>query len=541
GDLHPHLMSLPFLLAFLGLTLGYLMSPGGGLRWARGNIPLLVVMALVLGALGFINLWDLPVFGALLAATAVVKGYSLARKSWPEGVTPLLAAIGVVALAVALYLPFLFGFQSQANGVLPVETYVSRPFHLFLVWGLFLVILVVFLLWELASALGSRAQRWKALATALLIALSPWALWALAEGVRLWDVGEALKAAWQRLLQVGPLVALMSVAGYLALWLAREARRPLGEGAVGDAVQGKAVQVEAKEPVVVTIGTESVGEEVARVEMGSPEMAGAVVRDLTGGKLAPETEGDSLGLAGAYPFVLLGMAALLVMGPELFRVADLFGNRMNTMFKLSYQAWALLALASSYALYSLVARFAKGGALGRLFLFAWLGVVATGMVASLYYPAAAAYTKAAPSKQATLDGLAYVARSAPGEYQAIQWLRRSYRDGEVMVEAVGDDYSDYGRVSASTGVPTVLGWTFHEEQWRGSRRPFEGRQEAVRRLYQTGDVGEAKAILEGYGVTYIYIGSREHSKYGSDGLAKFGELGAVAFQEGDVVIYRVGE
>jgi uncharacterized membrane protein len=270
-------------------------------------------------------------------------------------------------------------------------------------------------------------------------------------------------------------------------------------------------------------------------------MAGAAVSDQTGGDLAPETEGDSLGLARAYPFVLLGMAALLVMGPELFRVADLFGNRMNTMFKLSYQAWALLALACSYALYSLVARLTRAGALGRLLLFAWLGVVAAGMVVSMYYPAAAAYTKAAPSKQATLDGLAYVARSAPGEYQAIGWLRRNYRDGEVMVEAVGDDYSDYGRVSASTGVPTILGWTFHEEQWRGSRRPFEGRQEAVRRLYQTGDVGEAKAILVGYGVTYIYVGNRERSKYGSDGLAKFGELGAVAFQEGDVVIYRVRE
>ncbi|MBI4338384.1 MAG: hypothetical protein HY680_00345, partial [Chloroflexi bacterium] len=240
-----------------------------------------------------------------------------------------------------------------------------------------------------------------------------------------------------------------------------------------------------------------------------------------------------------FPFLLAALALLLLMGPELFRVVDLFGNRMNTMFKLSYQAWTILAAASAYAVHFLSSRIFGKGPVVRLLGYGWALLLAGGLVASLYYPAAAAYTKAqAPPEQATLDGLAYVFKSSPGEYEAIQWLKGSYKEGEVLVEAVGDDYSDYGRVSASTGVPTVLGWTFHEEQWRGSRESFAGRQEAVQRLYQTEDLAQAREILSRYGVTYIYVGPRERAKYGRDGLTKFAELGEEVFSQGDVVIYR---
>ena len=143
-------------------------------------------------------------------------------------------------------------------------------------------------------------------------------------------------------------------------------------------------------------------------------------------------------------------------------------------------------------------------------------------------PAEATKTKACGlAGKGTLDGLAYVAASSPGEFLGIQWLKERYQPGDRIVEAVGDDYSDYGRVSASTGIPTVLGWTFHEEQWRGSREPFEGRQEAVERHYQTHDPQEAREILRRYGVTHILVGPRERVKYGTDGLAKFAILGDV--------------
>ena len=51
-------------------------------------------------------------------------------------------------------------------------------------------------------------------------------------------------------------------------------------------------------------------------------------------------------------FVLLlaGVGLFLLLVPELLYVKDGFGTRMNTVFKLYYQAWLLLGLVTSYAI-----------------------------------------------------------------------------------------------------------------------------------------------------------------------------------------------
>ena len=499
GDLHPHVMSLPFVLVFSGLVLNFFVAPLRlGLRQWRSAAGQIVLLALVLGALGFINLWDLPVFGALFVGVALAKGYAQER-SVPRGaLVALPAVVAVVALALLLYLPFYLTFDSQAQGVVPVEEYVTRPFHFLVIWGLYLFIAVPFVVWELALALRRRPRRWQEPVIAVALVLLPWLLWSLIEGVLVWDLLEMFGMAWQRLLHLLPLAVMMAAAVYVVLLRVR-----------GDETAGDSSQTGEGEG---GLGTSS---EVALMSVGS-------------------------GLARAFPLVLLALAMLLLMGPELFYLLDLFGGRMNTVFKLSYQAWPLLAVACSYALYYLGSRYGTAGLALRLAGYGWGGLLAVGLIASLYYPAAATYTKTSGlGGNATLDGLAYMAASSQGELRGIQWLNENYRPGDIIVEAVGDDYSEYGRVSASTGIPTVLGWTFHEEQWRGSRVPFEGRQESVQRLYQTTDPQEAREILHQYGVTYILMGPRERAKYGTDGLAKFSALGSIQFQDEDVVIYRV--
>ena len=76
GDLHPHMMSIPFLLLTLGLGLQLLATPGHPSRaWYRDQWGLLLVTGLSLGALGAINAWDLPTFMALAMALIAVKAY----------------------------------------------------------------------------------------------------------------------------------------------------------------------------------------------------------------------------------------------------------------------------------------------------------------------------------------------------------------------------------------------------------------------------------------------------------------------------------
>jgi uncharacterized membrane protein len=142
--------------------------------------------------------------------------------------------------------------------------------------------------------------------------------------------------------------------------------------------------------------------------------------------------------------------------------------------------------------------------------------------------------------QRTLDGLAFLKDSAPGEYAAIAWLRDEAKPGRI-VEAVGDDYSDYGRVSAATGRASLLGWKGHEVQWRGSHKAFVGREEDIAAIYSGTDAVSARRLLERYGARYVYLGSRERQTYGVSELPEYSDFLKTAFQQDGVIVYELWE
>ena len=176
-------------------------------------------------------------------------------------------------------------------------------------------------------------------------------------------------------------------------------------------------------------------------------------------------DASSAGLATIDTFALLmiGTALLLALGVEFVYLRDLFGTRMNTVFKFYYQAWILLALAAAFGLSRLAARpspaFLKWPALATAAL-----LIAGGLV----YTVLAVPSKADSFRgQPTLDGLAFLARNNPGDAAAIAWLRTNVPPTTTVLEATGGSYSSEGagRVSMATGNPTLLGWDFHEMQW----------------------------------------------------------------------------
>jgi uncharacterized membrane protein len=133
--------------------------------------------------------------------------------------------------------------------------------------------------------------------------------------------------------------------------------------------------------------------------------------------------------------------------------------------------------------------------------------------------------------------LAYLAQSSPDDYDAIAWLRENISGSPVIVEAVGGQYSSFGRVSASTGLPTLLGWAGHEYQWRGNTPEPAVRDSAVRSIYETSDINLAKDLLDRYGVSYIVYGSNERNTYNPGGEDKFADSLEVAFRNNGVTIY----
>ena len=244
----------------------------------------------------------------------------------------------------------------------------------------------------------------------------------------------------------------------------------------------------------------------------------------------------------AFALALATLALLLIMGPELLYVDDFFGEsneRMNTIFKLYYQAWVLLAAVSGFSLYYWLRSRQTAAGWRKSLLTLWAAGAVVLVIGGLYYPPAAAVTKTANfSSDPTLDGLAFVDSRSPAEYKAIEFVRKSIPRDEGILEAVGE-WFDSGLVSRSTGIPTVFNWPGHQVQWRGNSVLFDGRAQDVATIYNTLDTQEAQNLLAKYDVDYVYIGPRERSQYDGPGLDKFPDFMDVVFQQDEVAIYKV--
>ena len=162
GDLHPHAMSIPFVLLFVAFGLGVFLSPARvSARWLIERPGVALAAGLLLGALAFINTWDVVTFGALWAALLALKAVRQEDGAWTTAFRHAwLPAAATLFLAIALYLPFYLSLDSQANGVLPVGEVGTRPAHFLIVWGLFLAMLLPFLLRQARpGAIGGRGRQ----------------------------------------------------------------------------------------------------------------------------------------------------------------------------------------------------------------------------------------------------------------------------------------------------------------------------------------------------------------------------------------------
>ncbi|MCL5109243.1 MAG: DUF2298 domain-containing protein [Chloroflexi bacterium] len=459
GDLHPHVMALPFVVFALSLCLAVLRWPreltAAALGAEKGRAVLYV---LCFGALGFLNTWDLPVFLGLLALCYALQRALVSGR-------PLLdflgraAAFGAGALVVCFltYWPFFAWLHSQVGGI-GLVTVRTQWQHLAIFWGPLLA---------LAFALPLAAGDW------FDRARRNWWAW-LAAAVALLALGLA---------GLTSLAVLLALAGLAGLALLR------------------------------------------RLPGGGPSDS-------------PGRSEDVFALA------LVLLAGLLLAACEVIYVRDGFGNRMNTVFKLYYQSWALLAVAGAYTVYCL-------GSLRRVLAWrgvrliayrGWLALAAIALAGGMVYTLLAPLSKTAGfAGPATLDGLAWLNGANPYEGSAIAWLQ-GVEGTPVILEASGAEYGVGNQGSAFTGLPSVLGWVGHEYQWRGSTTVPAVRKADVDAIYRTQDLALAERLLRQYGVTYVYVGDSERQAYGGTSpgaLAKFGSFMDVAFRNQGVTIYRL--
>ncbi len=242
--------------------------------------------------------------------------------------------------------------------------------------------------------------------------------------------------------------------------------------------------------------------------------------------------------------LLIILSTLLIFIPEFFYLKDIYPTyyRANTMFKLVFQAFMMLSITSAYVIYRMTILIPYQRLTKKIFLFIFFLVSAMLVCVVLTYPylAVNAYYNNLKTYQG-LDGITYLKNQYPDDYLAIQWLNKNIKGQPVILEAQGDSYTDYARISANTGLPTVLGWTVHEWLWRGTYDIPAPRIEEVKTLYETTNMQTAKDLIQKYNVQYVYIGSLEFQKYPNLNESKFAQLGQLVYNHGTVKIYKINQ
>ncbi|HQE92524.1 MAG TPA: DUF2298 domain-containing protein [Anaerolineae bacterium] len=521
GDMHPHVLALPFVLLAVALALHLYRTISekefGVTLWRR--FTPLIGYALVLGALGFLNTWDFPIYWALMVGGIIVARYARATPTSEETRRPWAQFFDVVwttvpegfvlgVLSVLLYFPFWYALRSQAGGVLP-NLFNATPWPQFVV--MFAPLLVPLLGVIVGAARKAGVKGW----------------WAPAGGV-----------------------GLVAVIALLGLLVGAGAAYPYLQSVLHhEPIQGLSI---TPEMVIAAIKTRwmqpwvglALASGVAAVVLALFSRQSSVVsaQSSVSSSESPPTSYSLLLTPYSFPALLALIGLLLTLAPEYVYLQDVFMARMNTIFKFYFQAWVLWSLAGAWQLALwLEPRPARVKSSGWRYAVTAISclLIAVGLVYTVLAVPARAEEHGKPW---TLDGAAWLATSQPADYAAIQWLNANVAGAPVIVEAPGDQFRAYvyeGRVAALTGLPTVLGWAGHERQWRGNYDEPAQREKDLETLFTTLNQDEARLILHHYNVSYIYVGPLERERYPAAGLAKFAAMFPAVYQSKDVTIYRV--
>ena len=172
--------------------------------------------------------------------------------------------------------------------------------------------------------------------------------------------------------------------------------------------------------------------------------------------------------------VIMGLCAIgLVAIPELVYVRDIYENgnaRANTMFKLTYQAYIMFGMTMVYVIFRQLfvnrKKILKAVGVIGLALLLWTCGYFGKSVDSWFGQVLD------PSQYKGLNATAFLETDYAEDVGAIRWLKENIEGSPVVLEANGDSYSEYERVSAMTGLPTVMGWYVHEWLWRNDVADF---------------------------------------------------------------------
>jgi YYY domain-containing protein len=249
--------------------------------------------------------------------------------------------------------------------------------------------------------------------------------------------------------------------------------------------------------------------------------------------LAPST-----GSQWRVPVALAAFSFAVTTGTDLVYVWD----RMNTIFKFYLESWFLMALAAAVAAPALWSGEVSLGRLRAVWRGGMVLLVLLALFTAITGTSAVVRTNRVPTPEPTLDGMAYLERTSAYELAAFEWLNRRVQGIPVILEAHGDSYREYTRVSMNTGLPTVLGWAYHVFQRAHPWPEINQRKADIVLAYTTDNKEELATILERYHVAMVFVGQVERRTYGGGNLERFKEWSDVLtpiYENDGVVIFGV--
>ncbi len=489
ADLHAHMMTMPF--AVLSLALGFALIAGLSRVSLRALWPWVVVvmLALAVGGLWAINSWEYPAYallmlGCVVGAAWIMPGQIRMRLA-------VAAGLGLLTLVVSYlaFQPFHASNETFGTGIEPTRWRTPVSNYL-LIHALPLLAAVCLLSATLPRAIAPVLARVKRRRP--IEARDQWLLVGATLGLLLacyfWAAG---------FITVGFLIIALTLTAWALL-------------------------------------------------------ASLAAEDY------PERRPDVMALA------MLAMALAIGIGVDLIRVEGDIA-RMNTLFKYYLVAWLLFAASGAYGLWrGWTAADSVGGFVRNTLRWMVAGVVLAIFAGTLVYPALATPVRIADRFNPlppTLDGEVWMPAAVyhppdwcstnplepmelKWDYEAIRWLQDNVSGTPVVLEGHGTQYCWNTRISQYTGLPTVLGWPWHQQQQRGDGEIVRRRARDVETMYSTPSHDRALELLDQYSVTYIVVGALERGYYGERGIAKFdamvedGSL-TLAYANDGTRVYRV--
>ena len=486
ADLHAHLISIPFTLLVVGLSLQITLDKTK--QVLRKQLPTLSFLGLAVGCLAAINTWDVPVYASVAIGSLLIReirqtgGLSILvffRTFWKS--------VYVLTVAYLLFLPYHLNSVTFFNWV-ESTTNTTTFFQFFSIHGLFLIIILSWCVYSLYPFFTKY----------LWMRLSPKYFLAKTYGSH-------------------PKFLLITLLVLLAITY-----------------------------VVISLLSGAFG--------GAIPIAALIIFLLFATCLYTFKKSKSSYSDSFFPCLLAMGAFFVVIGVDIWRIeGDI--DRMNTVFKFYLQIWIILGITTSYFLYRLLNRtqFTSKSAI----FFPWIILITLFASGSLIYTTMGTIDRTqdrftSSETRFTLDGYAFTKNSIykdekgdidlSADMAAIDWIRKNIDGSPVILEGITPSYRWGGRVSTHSGLPTIIGWEWHQQQQRWEHQnEINARMSDVDAIYTTPGSQIAKDLLDKYQVKYIFVGEVEKLYYPATGLEKIysgldGKLEKIYDQQGIVIM-----